>query len=427
MKLIMPYQKLSFNCIKSFENNLKICMPSLLIFSTCDIGQNYRLLRHAKSFSTLSDSHVTIFGPDISTLPKEIEKSDNINFSYLHIWHFPYFLDYVILPIQYLFIQFQCIYFYFRSSIKYDFVISTPWPLLDPIFSFILSRMFKAKLIFDISIFWYTDKKKSLTMRKMEKKVNRIAHFRICSTKASQVILKLFNLSSSIIHDPPGTQFYSEKVIKKEVFSFLDISERFLIAILMPTYDIEYLNTILDSFSKLDQQAVRAAFIIFGNPKIEKEVKSVINQNSNPPQGQKRSNNSPSSSNLKLRYSSLHFVPINTDAYADILSCCDIGILLNGSRYGFDYSPELTELVACGIPTIVGRGGCMTEVIEDGKNGFIFNSKKQFYEILKKIFVEKSVNLKLMKESMKNHSSSWDKEWKDFFGPLLDDIKTKKD
>lgn len=400
-------------------------MPSLLIFSTCDIGQNYRLLRHAKSFSSIENSKVMIFAPDVSTLPKEIEKSNNIKFSYLHTFHLPYFLDLILFPIQYFFIQFQCIFFYFQSSFSYDFIISTPWPLLDPIFSFILSRLFKAKLIFDISRFKYTDSKKSVMLRKMEKKVNRIANFRICSTKASQILLKLLNLSSSIIHDPPGTQFHSDKVIKKEVFSFLDISERPLIAVLMPTYDTEYLNTILDDCSKLDQQKIKIAFIIFGNPKIQKEIESIINHNSNLPQNQIKANNFPLK--LSLNYSSLHFVPLNTDAYANILSCCDIGILLNGSIYGFDYSPELTELVACGIPTIVGRGGCMTEVIEDGKNGFIFNSKSQLYEILSNIFVEKKENLNSMKKSMKMRGSDWDKEWESFFGPLLNDIKEKKD
>ena len=147
-------------------------MPSLLIFSSYDIGQNYRLLRHAKSFSSLKDSHVTIFAPDVSSLPKEIEKSENINFVYLYIWHFPYFIDFVVFPLQYLIIQFQCFLLYLKSLFSYDFVMSTPWPMFDSIFSLSLSRMFKAKLIFDISYFRLTDKKRALIARKMEKKVN---------------------------------------------------------------------------------------------------------------------------------------------------------------------------------------------------------------------------------------------------------------
>lgn len=398
-------------------------MPSLLIFSSYDIGQNYRLLRHAKSFSSLKDSHVTIFAPDVSSLPKEIEKSENINFVYLYIWHFPYFIDFVVFPLQYLIIQFQCFLLYLKSLFSYDFVMSTPWPMFDSIFSLSLSRMFKAKLIFDISYFRLTDKKRALIARKMEKKVNKIADYRICSTRAIQVFLKLLNLQSSIIHDPPGAQFHSNKVIKKEVFSFLGVSERLLIAVLMPSYDSQYLNTILEDCSKLNQQSVKAAFIIFGSPKIQKEVESVINNNSQSPQ----SNNSDFPSKLIMKNSSLHFIPLNTDAYANVLSCCDLGILLSGTRYGFDYSPELTEIVACGIPTIVGKGGCMTEVIENGKNGFIYESKEKLYEILSSILVKKTVNLESLKESMKIHSSNWESEWKDFFVPLLENSKSKKD
>ena len=399
-------------------------MPSLLIFSTSDIGQNYRLLRHAKSFSSLNNSHVTILAPDISSLPKEIEKSQNIDIRYLYIFNLPYFLNFITIPIQYLFIQIQCYYFFLKSLIIYDFIISRPWPFLDSIFSFSLSRMFKAKLIYDISIFKFTDQKRSSLMRTIEKKVNRIANYRICSTRAQQVFLEIQKISSSIIHDPPGIQFSSEKVIKKEVFSFLNISERTLVAILMPIYDIDFLNMIMQNIENLDNQEVTSAFIIFGSPKIQSQVESVFNQKSNIPQNQKNQNNL---LNIKLKYSSLHFIPINTDAYVNVLSCCDLGILLNGSRYGFDYTPELTELVACGIPIIVGKGGCMTEVVENGKNGFIFNSKEQLCEILSSIFVEKKIKLRSLKESMKSHSSNWDIEWKKFFDPLLEDFKNKNE
>ena len=398
-------------------------MPSLLIFSTSDIGQNYRLLRHAKSFSLLKNAHVTIFAPDISSLPKEIEKAENISSHYLYVFRLPYFFNFIFFPIQYFLVQIQCYIFVAKSLFYYDFIISNPWPLLDSIFSLSLSRMIHAKLIYDISIFRFADKTRSQIVRNIEKKVNRIADFRICSTRALQVFLELQKLSSSIVHDPPGTQFYSQKVIKEQIFSFLDISERYLIAVLIPMYDNDFLNAILDNCAKLDEKEVKSAFIIFGNPKIQLSLESAINKKSNFPQNLKKSINFPSTSNLNLKYSSIHYVPINTDAYANILSCCDLGILSNGSRYGFDYSPELTELIACGIPTIVRKGGCMKEVIENGKNGFIINSLDQLYEILSNILVEKNIDLNLMKESMKSHCSNWDTEWKNFFDPLLEKIK----
>lgn len=397
-------------------------MPSLLIFSINDIGQNFRLLRHAKSFSSLNNSIVTIFAPEISSLPKEIEKSENIKIHYLYVFHLPYFLNLILLPFLYLFIQFQCIYFYLKSSIDYDFIISNPWPFFNSTFSFSLSRLFKAKLIYDISIFKFSDKNRLQIARDLEKKVNRAADFRICSSRALQVFLELQKLSSSIIHDPPGNQFFSEKVVKKEVFSFLGISERNLIGILMPIYNADFLSFIFDFCERMDQEEVKNAFIIFGNPKTESQVESIFNKKSNSTQNLKNQNNL---LKLNLKYSSLHFVPINTDAYSNILSCCDVGILLNGSKYGFDYTPELTELIACKIPIIVGKGGCMTEVVENGKNGFIFQSKDQLFDILSQIFIEKTVDLNLMKESSKNKNSDWDVEWKNFFDPLLEETMKK--
>ena len=94
-----------------------INMPSILIFSAEDIGSNYRILRHAKSVATLPNSKVQILGPDISSLPKELEKLPNIDHHYIYLWEFPYFLDYLFFPIKILILLFQILIFSLKSNI----------------------------------------------------------------------------------------------------------------------------------------------------------------------------------------------------------------------------------------------------------------------------------------------------------------------
>ena len=392
-------------------------MPSCLIFTTDDIGTNYRLLRHAKSFSELPESHVLIFAPDFSSLPKEIENSPNITHRFLFSLNFSYYFKILLFPVKFFFYFFQCIYLYYlyafeKSIPHFDYIISPSFPILDNIYAKILAKIFRSQLIIDVSLFrWANIQKSNEIMMFLEKQVLYKADYLTCSTRSIQVILQLRKLKSFIIHDPPGKLFHpNDKLeIKNEIYSFLGITnlktKNLLVAIPLPFYDNQYIRIVKSLCGKINaffknEKGTRIIFVVFGSPKVQDDVESNLrdmNDNSN--------------------CISMHFIPVNTDSYAHIMGCCDFSILLSGSRYGLDYSPELTELIASCVPVIVGKSGCVSEIIVNGKNGFIFNTEEELYEITKNIIIH-SEHLCEMKKLMNQESFSWDEEWKKFHDSL---------
>lgn len=382
-------------------------MPSILIFSAEDIGSNYRILRHAKSFATLPNSKVQILGPDISSLPKELEKLPNIDHHYIYLWEFPYFLDYLFFPIKILILLFQILIFSLKSNIKYEIILFPSISFFTYFGAKFLSKIFKAKTVIDISLFKHTNVSNSTMFSQiLEKIIIKKADYRICSTRSIQIILKCRALDSIVIHDPPGTQFSSQKVHKTDVLSFLNVNKNsILISVPLPIYDSNFMNWIISECNSLNDQKVESTFVLFGSSKIEKTVEEMISNDSS------------------MQFTSLRFIPMNTDAYANILSCSDFAILLTGTRSGLDYSPQLTELVSSGLPTLVAKGGCMSDVIINGENGFIYNSKDELVNLLSDILIHKKADLIKMKESMKLHQTNWEDEWKTSFLPILSSLK----
>lgn len=382
-------------------------MPSILIFSAEDIGSNYRILRHAKSVATLPNSKVQILGPDISSLPKELEKLPNIDHHYIYLWEFPYFLDYLFFPIKILILLFQILIFSLKSNIKYEIILFPSISFFTYFGAKFLSKIFKAKTVIDISLFKHTNVSNSTMFSQiLEKIIIKKADYRVCSTRSIQIILKCRGLDSIVIHDPPGTQFSSQKVLKTDVLSFLHVNKNsILISVPLPIYDSNFMNWIISECNSLNDQKVESTFVLFGSSKIEKTVEEMISNDSS------------------MQFTSLRFIPMNTDAYANILSCSDFAILLTGTRSGLDYSPQLTELVSSGLPTLVAKGGCMSDVIINGENGFIYNSKDELVNLLSDILIHKKVDLIKMKESMKLHQTNWEDEWKTSFLPILSSLK----
>ncbi|OHT02891.1 hypothetical protein TRFO_06946 [Tritrichomonas foetus] len=426
-------------------------MPSLLIFTCTDIGQNYRLLRHAKSFATLPNSHVEILAPDITSLPKEIENSPNIIHHYLFAFHSDSFFDQFLFPLRFVLYAIQIFHLFFTSKTQtFDFVISCSWPLIDPIMAKLLAFLFKSKLIIDISLFRFTNiAKSSSLMRYIEKNVTKKADYRICSTRAMQVVLQLRNVSSTIIHDPPGSMFKPYLNIRNEVFSYLNTQKEFLVSAPMPYYDFQQMQILTNLCRNLNEKGGSAAVVIFGSPKAQAEIERQINganeilsnsdNNKNKPfknrhqkpnENHQKSDTKNIESDLNDQKSdktnkgvTLHFAPANTDAYAHILGCSDVAVLLCGTRHGLDISPELTEAVSCGVPVVVGRCGCVSEAFREGEGGLVFGSADELSSLMSKIIVEKEINLSKMRDALKKSKFDWKSEWKVFFDPLLENCE----
>jgi glycosyltransferase involved in cell wall biosynthesis len=110
--------------------------------------------------------------------------------------------------------------------------------------------------------------------------------------------------------------------------------------------------------------------------------------------------------NAKLCYFGL-----NTDVYAKVIGCADIGIVLDGSRRGFDIAPEVTEMCAAGLPLLARRFGCISEYVRDGENGFFFVDQKGAIEIAVRLLAGNGEELDGLKLACKEKRVDWDEEF----------------
>ncbi|OHT12404.1 hypothetical protein TRFO_17778 [Tritrichomonas foetus] len=401
---------------------------SLLLFSFHDISANIRLLHHAKSFASLENSQVIILAPDISSMPKEIEKMINVKHYYLYQFvELPQFMLFFLTPIKILYYLLQ-LFIIMMSLQNFDFIITSNEE--SHILSYFLAKWCHSKLIFDYSsLKWNKYDYKLIFMRRFEEILLKLADYHICSTKAIQFILKIRKINAFVIHDPKNPVFQNTKSIKNakkddssinksdnekfEVYNLIGINQKmdiqiinengrifddsyFLIGIPFPIFSISNLKSLLTIGKALDKQNAKACFIIFVSPKIEKEITKEIS---------------------KFHFSHIIFqiFLLNSDAYAFILRNCDFGIIFNTSHYGLEYSHELSDLLACKLPILALKHGCVSEAVKEGVNGFIFENDIQLAKYLNSILIAKNVDLEKMKDSYNSNHQNWTQEWEIFF------------
>lgn len=412
---------------------------SLLIFCTDDIGSNIRLLSHAKSFSELDNSKVLILAPDKTSLPKQIEQKKNIKQQYFHqFFLFPSFLSFAFYPIQLLLYTLEL------------FITAVTYPSFDYclvsygesyFLSFLLSKWCNSKLIFDYpSLKWSKNDDQFAFLRKIEEKILSFGDIHICSTKAIQLVLKVRNIDSIVIHDPNRSFFDNqldvtlnnenrmnskEKINDKENFKrkyendnsiYKNFDEKrkeslkilgikqteskiFLCGVPFPFFENSILSNLLSIGDKLSQNNSSAFFILFTSQKDEMTIKKSIENH--------HFSSASASSMFKV-------VPLHSDVYQFILSCCDFGILFYPTIFGLEYSPQLSDFIQFNLPILAFKHGAICEAVNEGVNGFIFENEIELAKLLNRILIEKSVNLNKLRcfYSSSKFDQKWEIEWK---------------
>lgn len=382
-------------------------MSTTLIISFNDLGKQFRLLRHAKSFLSKPDSNVIIVGMDQTTLPKEIERAPNFRHIYFYnflnlFWYFKL----ILFPLRVLFSLFQLLFIVFRlPKIDYILMNQNEFSLFTFVSIKLLVFLTKGKLILDITSIGYISKNRMIKV--LEKSFIKNAYKRICSTKSLQAILKLSNIESFVIYDSPGTIFKNCSSIKTEVLRFLGRKEDnvYIISIPFPEMNATIVRNIVHYFKQFESSGVNISFLIYGDFKIQKTVENFFS-------------NDQSSSHVQF-----HFISLNTDAYAHALGCSDACIIFKGSLSGTNISPEFTESYASNIPIIAYKFGCMSELIKNGENGFIFSDFDELINYIQQIFIYKTIDLNLLKKkSEENIKFNWIDSWNLFYKTLQNDM-----
>lgn len=376
-------------------------MPNALIFHFGDIGNNFRLLQHAKSFLMIPESHVYLVGSDEHTIPREIEYAPNLTFIPIFIFQTYSFFSFILFPIRLIFSIIQ-IFLISISISSIDFIFcSTENFLTDVICCYFISLIKKSKLIIDISPFKWMNPKRlyQFIFKLIETNQFKVADFFIVSTQAMQVILKFRKIKSVLIRDFPGTFFASNKELKNDVSEKVENSEKSL-SIAVPinkSYKDEHnlMNYIEYAAKFLNENEIKAIFYVFGSLK-----NSFFNALSN----------NLSNSEVKMKFIEFRFYPINSYNYSSIMKSSDFGIILEGSKYGLDLTTEIIQIAACNLPVIVYKYGCVCEIFRESNSAFFFENKEEFIKIFQRIFIQKELSLHNQKICTSNQFN-WTESW----------------
>jgi glycosyltransferase involved in cell wall biosynthesis len=365
-----------------------------LVFATGDLGKQFRLLHHAKSFASQRESHIYLIGTDISSLPLEVEDAPNIHRVFIHQFQVPAPMCYLIMPISALYIFFQLLLHVIRLP-SLDFIITSTSGLIDPFLALLFRYIKKCKLVYDIAAFRRTGSGRDTSIYELIGKwVRRRADFRIVPTRAMQVVLKITETKSVLIRDAPGPPFVPNPRLRSSICELLGITtDAFLLSVpvgqLTPE-KVKFLSSIAEFLDKVCQCTV--VIVVFGNGKGERSLEKGLAEK-------------------KWKHVRFFVLEINTDVYADILGCSDMGLVLKGSIYGLDLSPELNAVLACGVPVLVCQSGCVREVVKDGENGFVLTDEGELCRVLKDIIVDKLYSLMELRERSLKGRLVWDERW----------------
>jgi glycosyltransferase involved in cell wall biosynthesis len=380
-------------------------MSRLVIFTTGDLGRSFRLLRHTKSFASRELSHVTLIGTDMTSLPKEIESAPNIDHILFHQFSIPLPFFYVLAPLYCLFILAQFLFIIIRVP-AFDFLlIATSNGFIDQIFGILCRAIRHCKLIFDVSCYQWARSPDARAgfCHSIEKALPMFANFRIVSTRSMQVVLELRHLKSFLLYDPPGTQFRLNQSMRPSACELLSVGpDPLLIAIPIPQLNGDKVRQLISVARTIDGIATRGiVFVVFGGGKLQSSFENQLKEQT-------------------FKNVTCRVFAMNTDVYSQILSCADLGIVFEGSRFGLDVAKEVVEMVASGLPLLAFRWGCVAEYVIDEKSGFFFKDEAGLIELLKLVINAQPSDFEGWRQNSPSRVLDWDATWEKVFGEIAE-------
>ena len=377
-------------------------MPRVIVLSFKDLGSSYRLLRHIKSFASQQDSFIYAIGPCESVLPKEIEDLPNIKIHNLFCFgEQNSSLSVITLPFKIIFVLFQILILISKIP-NADFVLIQSSPLiLSYLCGYLIKIIKKCKLIVDIRPFQGVVSKQKSSISKYEYSLPKLADIRIVPSRSMQGSLQLKKLQSFIIKDNPGTLFKPSLELRGSIFSLLNVEpDTGLIGIPFPIMDANAVSSLIGIIKRCDEFNKKLAFIIFGGGKSQKALEEKLK-------------------GVELKSTKFFVMPMLTDVYPQIMGACDLGVSLFGATKILDLSQEIVEMEWCCVPIATKLYGCVREAVTD-ETGFFFKTDDELVEIIKKVFVDKSVDIDSMREACKKQLIDWDKSWNEAFSPFFE-------
>ena len=353
-------------------------MPNVILMCFSDLGKNKRLLNYARTITSMQDMHVYLIGYDISNIPLDILNLPNISIIYLSQFYTKInILNIIFFPIL-CFIMSMHLIGIFLSLPKINFLIFTINHLYFDLIPLYFSNLFKkTKIFLDVDSFLIeNDKSQNKIKKYIENCLLKKAFSIICSTKAKQMILAFRGLKSTLAKNIPPR--YND--IVNRVFN----QKEPIVGILTTELEIHELNICKTIIKEIEKKKKIVHFHIFCSNKSYNIAKDIFKD-------------------LELNYTTIKYFNVNSKTYFNDLQFCYISLIPHQNPV-LNITNSILDMIGAGVPVITERSGCITEIIKDNENGFLYDDNKEIIQILMKLFENEDV-LKMRSKLLSLHDS----------------------
>ncbi|KJH44405.1 glycosyltransferase, group 1 family protein [Dictyocaulus viviparus] len=130
----------------------------------------------------------------------------------------------------------------------------------------------------------------------------------------------------------------------------------------------------------------------------------------------------------KIRRMKMEFVEVRTlwlepKDYPLMIATADLGVSLHTSTSGLDLPMKVVDMFGVGIPVLVKRFNCISELVQNGKNGNLFDTANDLFQHLYALatgFPKHCAKLLAMKQFvLDDRLPSWEENWSTVAKPIL--------
>lgn len=113
---------------------------------------------------------------------------------------------------------------------------------------------------------------------------------------------------------------------------------------------------------------------------------------------------------------------LRAEDYPKILACADVGVSLHSSSSGLDLPMKVVDMQGCRLPVLALEFDCISELVIDGVNGYLFDDEQQLFENLKLLFRKYPENqelIRLKSVCASRKRKTWDDAWNSNVWPVI--------
>ena len=109
--------------------------------------------------------------------------------------------------------------------------------------------------------------------------------------------------------------------------------------------------------------------------------------------------------------------------YPLLLGSADLGICLHTSSSGLDLPMKVVDMFGAGLPVCATAFPCLSELVQDSVNGFVFHSEKELAQQIEELlhaFPSDNTRLEQLRNGVAEFQKKrWEDNWRENAKPIL--------